>query len=182
MTSTMPPTLGTSAGGGGTDIHLWFRVSQFYALESLLLDSQRMDEWLQLLDDGIVYRAPVRVTRKRGEPTETEMMIFDENRRSLGLRVRRLSTDVAWSEDPPSRTRRMVGNVIAHPEADGSTARVSSALFVFRNRADSWSHDLISAERRDRLAVTEGQPIQLLERTIIFDQTTLGTKNLGLFF
>lgn len=183
MTSMKPLTFDPSAaGGGGTDIQLWFRVSQFYAYEAALLDNQHIDEWLQLLDDDIIYRAPVRVTRKRGAPTETEMMLFDENRRSLGLRVRRLSTDVAWSEDPPSRTRRMVGNVIANAEADGSTALVTSALLVYRNRGDSWEHDLISAERQDRLAVAEGQPIRLLERTIIFDQTTLGTKNLALFF
>jgi PAH dioxygenase small subunit len=182
MTTTEPQTFDPSAFGVGHDLGLWFRVSQFYAHEASLLDNQRMDEWLNLLDDAIVYRAPVRVTRKRGESTETEMMLFDENRRSLGLRVRRLSTDVAWSEDPPSRTRRMVGNVIARPAGDGATALVTSALFVYRNRADSWDHDLISAERRDRLAVAETQPIRLLERTIIFDQTTLGTKNLGLFF
>jgi 3-phenylpropionate/cinnamic acid dioxygenase small subunit len=36
---------------------------------------------------------------------------FDENRASLGLRVRRLGTNVAWAEDPPSLTRRFVTNI-----------------------------------------------------------------------
>jgi PAH dioxygenase small subunit len=163
-------------------MHAWFSVNQFYAHEASLLDHQRMDEWLALLDDEIIYRAPVRVTRRRGEPTETEMLLFDENRRSLGLRVRRLSTDVAWSEDPPSRTRRMVSNVMVRPGVDSSTWDATSGLLVYRNRADHWQHDLISAERTDQLVVLADGSLRIRQRTIVFDQTTLGTKNLGLFF
>ena len=48
---------------------------------------------------------------------------------SLGLRVKRLYTDAAWAEDPPSLTRRMVSNIRVGPgRGDGELPAKSGLL------------------------------------------------------
>ena len=155
-------------------------VEQFLHHEATLLDHGRFDDWLELLTDDVVYRVPVRITRRTGEvDVVDDMYHFDDNRQSLGLRVRRLGTGVAWAEDPPSRTRRFVTNVRAEPGPDGEVT-VSSYLLLYRSRGDDGTHDLLSAERHDVLRPA-GDRWRLAWREAVVDQTTLGTKNLAVF-
>lgn len=155
-------------------------VQEFLEHEAELLDGGRFDEWLEMLADDITYRAPVRVVRRAGSPgLVTDMFHFDDNRHSLGLRVRRLGTGVAWSEDPPSRTRRFVTNVRVGDQREDELA-VSSYLLLYRSRGDDGSHDLISAERHDVLRAVEDR-WRLCRRDVMMDQSTLGTKNLAVF-
>ena len=86
---------------------------------------------------------------------------------------------MAWAEEPPSRTRHFVSNIRVKT-ADEGAATVHSNLLLFRNRGDSAAHDLISAERHDRLR-REYDDWRLAERLILVDQATLGTLNLAVF-
>lgn len=168
-------------------------VQEFLEDEAEVLDAGRFEEWLELLSADMSYRVPIRVTRKRGTPdVDTDMFHFDDDRRSLGLRVRRLATGVAWAEDPPSRTRRFVTNIRLHRRSPyptfapgseqprGDQLEVASNLLLFRSRGDDGSHDLISAERFDTLRL-EGAQWRLCRREAVIDQSTLGTKNLAVF-
>src|SRR5688572_13479209 len=104
---------------------LQFEVEQFLYREAALLDERRFHEWLDLLTEDIEYWRPIRSTQARGveahEPTQLgEAAFFDENKGYLEERVRKLGTGLAWSEDPPSRTRHLVSNVrILEQRADG---------------------------------------------------------------
>jgi PAH dioxygenase small subunit len=165
------------------DLALTQSVERFLILEAELLDDARYREWLELLDDRIAYTAPVRTTRRTdGRVDATQMHWFDENRATLELRVRRLETDVNWAEEPPSRTRRLVGNVriVRRPDEEG-VVDVRSNLLCHRNRGENPVSDLIAAERRDVLT-RWGDSWRLLAREIRFDHGTLGTKNLALLF
>ena len=156
-------------------------ICQLLYHEARLLDAGRFDEWLALLTDDIVYQAPVRVTRERGQPeVSDEMYHFDENHASLHKRVERLKTDSAWAEDPPSRTRHFVSNVQVEPTQRPDELAVFSCLLVYRNRGSDAGHDLLSAERQDLVRRVDGA-WRLARRRIILDQATLGTKNLGIF-
>jgi len=157
-------------------------VEDLLVREALFLDDGRFDDWLELLTEDIVYRAPVRITRKRGNPEIVEDMFhFDENIHSLRLRVRRLHTDVAWAEDPPSRTRHHVtmAHVSSGEQADELAVR--SSVLLYRNRGDAAEHDLLSMERHDVLRRTE-MGLLIASRRALLDQATVGTKNLGVFF
>jgi 3-phenylpropionate/cinnamic acid dioxygenase small subunit len=93
-------------------LELRFAVQDFLVHEAELLDDRRFEEWLDLFTQDVTYEAPIRVTRKTPNPTVVdEISFFDENLHSLTLRVKRLRTDVAWAEDPPSHTRRFVTNI-----------------------------------------------------------------------
>ncbi|GMA51156.1 hypothetical protein GCM10025857_25130 [Alicyclobacillus contaminans] len=78
-------------------------VVQFLFREAALLDQREYEAWLALLDEGIRYRMPVRVTRDFGESDDfiDDMTFFDETKRSLQTRVERFRTTSAWSENPP---------------------------------------------------------------------------------
>ena len=157
-------------------------VEDWLYAEAELLDNHEYDAWLELLSEDVVYRAPMRLTaRRKHAQIDDSLCLFDENIHSLRLRVRRLGTDVAWAEDPPSRTRRVIGNVrlVAPPEA-GQDLTVRSNLLLFRNRGDEPHHDLLAAERTDSLRQTDAG-LRLASRSVVLDQVVVGTKNLGIF-
>lgn len=164
------------------DVAVVRSVEDFLYREAELLDDHRYRDWLGLLADDVTYIAPVRTTRRSdGRIDDQAMYWFDDTRASLELRVRRLETDVSWAEEPPSRTRRIVGNVRARPGSDDDTLAVRSNLLCSRNRGESPHVDLISAERHDVLR-RDGDGWRLVRREIRFDHGTLGTKNLALLF
>jgi phthalate 3,4-dioxygenase subunit beta len=155
-------------------------VQDFLVAEARLLDHQRFEEWLDLWTDDATYFVPVRVSRKKPAPDVVDDVgYFDDNKHSLTLRVRRLGTDVAWAEDPPSFTRRFVTNFDIEPEEDGEV-RVRDYLLMYRSRGDGGVHDLISGEREHVLRV-EGDGFRLAHRRVVLDQASIGTKNFGVF-
>lgn len=157
-----------------------FAVQDFLVHEARLLDHRRFEEWLELWTDDCTYYVPVRVSRKMPHPDVVDDIgLFDDNKISLGLRVRRLGTDVAWAEDPPSFTRRFVSNFVISPQEEGEV-RVSDYLLMYRSRGDGGVHDLISGEREHVLRV-DGGSFRLASRRVIIDQASIGTKNFGVF-
>ncbi|MFI7616590.1 aromatic-ring-hydroxylating dioxygenase subunit beta [Nonomuraea terrae] len=182
MTVTFDPGLLASfVPAGPVPLGLRIVVQDFLVDEAELLDSRRFDEWLAQFTDDTEYRVPVRITRRLGNPDVVDDIFhFDENKASLGLRVRRLGTNVAWAEDPPSFTRRFVTNVkVAWGERDNEFA-VRSYLLLYRSRGDRGTHDLLSGERQDLLRL-EDDRLRIARRRVVLDQATLGTKNLAIF-
>jgi PAH dioxygenase small subunit len=162
-------------------LELRIAVQDFLWYEAELLDDRRFEDWLALFTDDVRYTAPVSVTRKTPNPTVVDDIgYFDETLQSLTLRVRRLRTDVAWAEDPPSHTRRFVTNIRVRPtETEGELA-VRSALLLYRSRGDLGAHDLIVGERQDLLRAVDGE-LRIARRRVVLDQSSLSTKNLGVF-
>lgn len=161
------------------DVGTRLAINDLLVEEAALLDAGRFEEWLALFTDDVEYTAPTRVTRKSGNPgVVDDIGWFEENRQSLDLRVRRLATDVAWAEDPPSMTRRFVTNMRITVVDDGYA--VNSNLMLFRSRGDRGAYDLIAAARSDRIRVVDGE-LKISRREVLLDQASLGTKNLGVF-
>ena len=132
---------------------LYAEVLDFLYDEAELLDAGRFTEWLELMADDLVYRMPARLNRSRKAKTDTtETEIFSDNIASLRLRVQRLGTDMAWAENPPSRTRHHVTNVRVRATADADELEVSSYILVFRDRPAPAPSSSYSGERRDLLA------------------------------
>jgi len=157
-------------------------VLEFLYREAELVDAGRLEDWLTLLTDDVRYRMPVRLTRERGaEPDRSDQMqFFWDDRTTLELRVRRLATDFAWAEDPPSRTRHFISNVRVEQGADPRELNVRSNVLIYRNRGDLADYELLSGERRDVLRSADGG-WKLARREFLVDQAVLGSKNLAIF-
>jgi 3-phenylpropionate/cinnamic acid dioxygenase small subunit len=158
---------------------LYGRVLEFVYREAELLDSYKFDAWLQLFTDDIDYRMPVRTTRylTEGEGFE-DFGLMAENHASLTTRVRRLETEFAWAEVPPSRTRHFMSNVIV--EQDGDELEVRACFMITRTRQDL-DYQMYTGRRVDRLA-TDGDSFKIARRTILADQTVITGTNLSVLF
>jgi 3-phenylpropionate/cinnamic acid dioxygenase small subunit len=159
----------------------YFEVLAWLNAEAEMLDEGRFDEWLALLDENVSYQVPIRLTRERGDTPDRSFanQNFKDDRKTLELRIRRLDTEFAWAEDPPSRTRRFVTNIRVDDGTNNDELRVRSYILLYRNRGDESHVDLLSGERTDVLR-RSGDRWLLRERIVLLDQAAVGTKNLAL--
>jgi len=157
-------------------------IGEFFYREADLLDSNRLEKWLELLTEDISYEMPVRLTRERGQPdVSSQTGHFSEDRHSLVLRVKRLGTDFGWAENPPSRTRRFISNIRVENTSNPNEVNARSYFLLYLSRGSSTQAELISGERQDLLRKLD-DGWKLASRLIIVDQTVLGTRNLAIFF
>jgi len=162
---------------------LWFELMQFYISEAWLLDERRLAEWLQLFTEDVLYFMPRRknVPRRESHREVTalgDLAILEEDRRYLEMRVVRLETGMAWAEDPPSRTRHLIGNLETKPLANGEV-EARTAFLVYRSHLET-DHQLLSGCREDVLRKVEGA-WKIARRKIVLDANVLLDKNLSVF-
>jgi 3-phenylpropionate/cinnamic acid dioxygenase small subunit len=163
------------------DLETRLAVQDLLTWEAEQLDDRNYEAWLALFTEDVRYTAPIKVTRKSPANDVVDAIgHFDDTIHSLRLRVRRLRTDVAWAEDPPSHTRRLVTNVRVRPGEHDDELAVRSNLLLFRSRGDLGAYDLIVGERHDLLRRVDGD-WRIARRRAVLDQSSLGTKNLGVF-
>ena len=157
-------------------------ITNFLYREAALLDHRKLDEWLTLLDESIVYRMPLRVTRERNSgPEIIETMTFlDETKASLITRVERLKTTSAWAEEPVSRTRHFISNIMVEPGSEEDEARVNSYFLLLRSRRDKPETEQIFGERQDVLKKIDGE-WKIMRRTVYPDQSVLTIPNISVF-
>ncbi len=162
-------------------------IEQFLYREAALLDNREFEEWYDLLADDIHYYMPTRYTRTRRETAKEfsqpdEAALFDEDKASMGLRIRRLATGMAWAEEPPSRTRRMVSNVQIYPTDRADQYEVECCFMLYRNRLERQT-DIFVGARRDLLRRSDNtQGWMIARRVIVLDQGMLLANNMSVFF
>jgi 3-phenylpropionate/cinnamic acid dioxygenase small subunit len=166
----------------GVDQKTCREVTEFLLLEAELLDNREFNQWLSVLTEDMRYVMPVRETRSKGEGAGfvPETTWFDDTRSSLETRVRRLYARYPVAEDPPSRTRHFVSNIRAQKTDQATDLDVKSNLLLYRSRGNSPNYDLFSAERRDILRKVNGS-WKLARRTVLLDQTILGSQDISVF-
>lgn len=163
-------------------------VEQFLYAEADLLDQHRFEEWIELFTEDTHYWVPTRMTRtvrERGREiaSEDESAFIDDDKYYLRGRVRRYSSGVSWSEEPPSRTRRLITNVRVRAK-DSGELDVTSNFYVYRSRLER-HQDWFVGERFDvlrpaNLEVT-GYPFAIASRKAVLEQTTLLAPSISIF-
>lgn len=167
-------------------VELQHEVEQFYYWEAKVLCDRRYEEWLSFIAKDIRYWMPLRTTKILRESAQEYIdgdgfAHFDENWTALEGRVRKILSDVGWSENPASRVRHVVGNVMVTVE-DENTLRTSSAMMTYRGRGER-QVDLFSCERQDTLRrVPSEAGFEIARRKILIDQSTILSSNLSFFF
>jgi 3-phenylpropionate/cinnamic acid dioxygenase small subunit len=160
-----------------------FEIVEFLEDEATLLDSGKLLEWVGLMTVDVRYQMPVRSTRDLidGSEFSTGMFMFDETIMTLGIKATRLAaTTSAWSEKPPSRTRRHVTNIRVFRTGVDGEYEATSSLLLLRNRYQEHNYEIISARRVDTLRREDGA-LKIAKRLIYSDQASLGTQNLAIF-
>ena len=127
----------------------------FLVHEARLLDEARFDEWLALFTDQAHSWVPSEP--KQQSPLDTVSLMYDD-RRLLETRVRRLSSPRIYSQEPRSRTSRIVTNVTEEGANGGETLVRSKFTIVEYRReeqrlfAGTYFHTLVGSGRNIRIA------------------------------
>ncbi|WP_338454594.1 3-phenylpropionate/cinnamic acid dioxygenase subunit beta [uncultured Alteromonas sp.] len=158
-------------------------ILTFLYQEASFLDNLKLAQWGETLATDLVYNIPIRQTRASRDNDKSIVRscqhMLDDYRSMMG-RIMRLAGNSAWAEDPPSRVRRFITNVLVYTTDNADEFLVVSNMLVTRNRFDDDHYDLISGVRTDILRV-DGDTYKLARREVIIDQAVLGTPNLGIF-
>jgi 3-phenylpropionate/cinnamic acid dioxygenase small subunit len=178
--SALAPRITAAACAPGTS--LYGEVLEFLYREADLLDSYRFEEWLALFAPEIRYDMPVRTNQFRaaGEGFQ-QMAFFDDNFASLKTRVKRLETEFAWAETPPSRTRHFVSNVLVAPGERDDELAVRLNFMITRTRSDH-GYQMFTGRREDTLRRVPGGRLEIVRRRIFGDQTVITNTNLSVLF
>jgi benzoate/toluate 1,2-dioxygenase beta subunit len=123
--------------------------------EARLLDEARFDDWLTLFTADGWYWVPSEPGQDN--PHDTVSLIYDD-RRLLETRVRRLASPRIYSQEPRSRTSRIIGNVsIEDSSADACTVRSKFVMIEYRREsqrlfAGTAFHRLVQGDGGIRIA------------------------------
>ena len=126
------------------------RVEQFLYREARLLNERRWAEWLKLFTPQGMYWVP----REHGQTDPRgHISLFWENAMLREVRVRRLTNPRNWSQQPPTHSVRILGNVMvdARDEDSGTlTAHSCFQMTEWRKKAPrlfagTYTHTLVEA-------------------------------------
>ena len=145
---TLPPVL--------PNTNLYGQVLEYYNAEAEMLDSYDFMPWVELFTKDASYRMPVRTTQflVDGEGFHDFDFIVDDWQ-TLYTRVKRLETEFAWAETPPSRTRHFVTNLRVADDADANELVTRVNFLVTRTRQDR-DYQMFTGSRHDRLVHEDG--------------------------
>ena len=123
--------------------------------EARLLDDGKFDDWLVLFTPEAWYWVPSEPGQV--DPVETVSLIYDD-RRLLETRVRRLASPRMYSQEPRSRTSRMIGNATIKETGKGfATVRSKFIMIEYRREQQrlfggTALHRLVQADGRVMIA------------------------------
>jgi p-cumate 2,3-dioxygenase subunit beta len=149
------------------DRELRAEVEHFLFEEAELLDSWRLDEWVELFTEDAISHVPALDDPGR-DPTQSVFLVADDLAR-IRSRVRQLTGGTAWAENPRSQTRRFITNVRV-TATDGATVRATANFLVHRCRMERIT--TFAGQYRYKLVRHDGS-FKIAERTVILAQDTL---------
>ena len=175
---------------------LQLKIEQFYYREARMLDSRQYQQWFALLTEDVRYIIPSRtnplvnnrehgneemISIERGLEDEDSdgCPIREEGYMLMMIRVERAYKINSWSENPPARTRRIVGNIEVIDD-DGDKLTIYSNFHMHYARPGS-NNFLYSGQRRDILLKADDS-YKLSRREVILDYANIEYPTLGLFF
>jgi p-cumate 2,3-dioxygenase beta subunit len=144
------------------------RVATFLYHEADLLDRWRLIEWEALFADEARYLIPpTDMAGDEADPDKALFYVFDDRAR-IHERVVRLDKKGAHSEFPRSKTRHLVGNVLAHLEDGMVIATASFAVW----RSKDGNTDVYVGHYAYRLLDSE-EGFRIAEKKCVLDMDAL---------
>lgn len=147
-------------------------IRDFLYYEAALLDEREFDKWLELIyeefDYLVYYFEP-------GNFKHPILLIHDDNS-SMRLRIKRLFTDFAWAEIPPSNTMRVRSN-IRIIEAYNNIYTAAYNEILYKNR-DGTEKEQFFCKKKDQLVI-QNEKIRIRRREVRILEGILSSRNLS---
>jgi len=166
-------------------------IEQFLYREARVLDERKFNDWLGMLDGGIRYYMPNRKVRKPKSRSDEwdvedeisgdgELGLLSDNILTLSMRATRLMDGLSFSENPMSRTVRMISNIEVQAGEEEGSYKVYSNFHLNRKRLEKDNCDIYGS--RQDIIVREDGELLLEERRIVLNATVLNFPSISLFF
>jgi 3-phenylpropionate/cinnamic acid dioxygenase small subunit len=179
----MSARMATDAPGLTAQLH--WEIEQFLYAEAALLDERRHAEWFALLAEDLHYCMPVKPNTQPGTNAlsgHESFGHFEETKRTLGIRLKRLGTGLVPSEEPAPRVRRFVSNVRVTGISATGEHEVQCLFVVHRARLD-WQRDIFHGARTDTLRRADTElGWRIARRVIHLDVGLVPSYNLNTLF
>lgn len=114
------------------------------------MDEHRYDEWLALWTEDALYWVPTG--RDELDPKREISLIYDDRTR-LQVRIGRLKSGFAHAQEPKSRMRRVVSNIVIGETDDGEIIAQSNFLLAELRRG---KQDMFAGRTLHRLRPYQG--------------------------
>jgi 3-phenylpropionate/cinnamic acid dioxygenase small subunit len=150
--------------------------------EAFYLDNGKYREWLNLLSEDLIYRMPLRETLEGVgvDNISKDASFFEETKKSLTTRVNRLYTKSAWVENPATRQRHFISNIMVEGTDNPNEFKVRSYFLFKRSRGSTHDIEQMFGERNDIVRKEQNQ-WKIASRTIFPDQSVITTMNMSMF-
>ncbi|WP_180994228.1 aromatic-ring-hydroxylating dioxygenase subunit beta [Bacillus sp. Marseille-P3661] len=150
--------------------------------EAYLLDHRKYKEWLELFTDDVNYKMPLRETVEGVDVDNiaTDSFYYDESKAALRTRVNRLYTKSAWVENPATRQRHFISNIMIEGTSNPDEVEVRSYFLYKRNRGSHRDLEELYGERVDTIRKVNGE-WKIAARIIYPDQAVISTMNMSMF-
>lgn len=161
-------------------LELQHEIEQFLFYEASLLDDGKYDQWLDLFTDDLEYFVPIRETLdnpEQGVGDNNRIVMMNDNKTSLQIRIARLGTGMAHAETPPTRTRHSISNIMISGNNDEYQVRCNfhiSATRLEKMEFSYYGYRLDTIQRSDK-------QLTISKRKVILDQTLL-PRAISIFF
>ncbi|MDF2039388.1 3-phenylpropionate/cinnamic acid dioxygenase subunit beta [Bacillus sp. CMF12] len=162
--------------------HLQMEITNLLNMEAYYLDNGKYKEWLDLLSDDLTYRMPLRETLEGvgANNVSKDASFFEETKKSLTTRVNRLYTKSAWVENPATRQRHFISNIMVESTKNPEEFKVRSYFLFKRSRGSTHDIEEMFGERND-IVRKESNQWKIASRTILPDQSVITTMNMSMF-
>lgn len=148
-------------------------VEELLVHEAALLDRREFAAWLELFAEKCLYWIPSNTDEL--DPTRHVSIVYDE-RSQLAERVWRLGTDLAYAQEPQSRSAHLVGNVQIL-EAEGDVIEVESVFMVAEFRREK---QVMHAGRYRHRLRREGGELRIAMKKVVLINNDGHLGNLSL--
>ncbi|KAA9022637.1 3-phenylpropionate/cinnamic acid dioxygenase subunit beta [Niallia endozanthoxylica] len=162
------------------ELHL--EITNLLYQEAFYLDNGMYKEWLDLLTEDLSYQMPVRETVEGVGVNNiaTDIDYYHETKMSLTTRVNRLYTKSAWVENPATRQRHFVSNIMIEETSNPNEYKVRSYFLFKRSRGSHHEVEQLFGERHDLVRKVNSQ-WKIAKRFIKPDQAVITTMNMSMF-
>jgi 3-phenylpropionate/trans-cinnamate dioxygenase subunit beta len=166
-------------------------VEQFLYREARLLDQRKFTAWLDVLDESIRYYMPNRKVRKPQSRSDAwdvedelsgqgELGLLSDNILTLSVRATRLMDGLSFSENPMSRTVRLISNIEVQPAGQENAFQVNSNFHLNSKRLEKEEVDFYGS--RQDIILARDDEFFLQERRVVLNTTVLNAPCISLFF
>ena len=160
-----------TTGGGPAPLPVHQELGFFYAYEAELLDEWRLDEWLDLVDEGFTYLVPVPLVTDQHPQLgyDPSALFMDETRDSIeenwAARLTDENITVSWADRPAVRTRRFLSGlrIRSMDRPDAYLARLNVRVAMVRHGTQSGD---MTGERFDIVRRT-GDSFSIMSRFVV---------------